>query len=139
MEESLVAYLMAYSGLTSLIGTSPVRIYWTRAPQAVANVDPLRRYVTMQRISGNRDTHMQGVSGLVESRVQVDCYGLTYAASKGVARAVEARISGLSFTQSGTVFQVCILDAERDGYEDDATPDKLYRTSLDFIIWHKGA
>lgn len=134
MEESLVAYLMAYSGLTALIGSNPVRIYWTRAPQAVA-----KPYVTMQRISGNRDTHMQGVSGLVESRVQVDCYGLTYAASKGVARAVEARISGLAFTQSGTVFQVCILDAERDGYEDDATPDKLYRTSLDFIIWHKGA
>lgn len=134
MEESLVAYLKAYSGLTSLIGSNPVRIYWTRAPQAVA-----KPYVTMQRISGNRDTHMQGVSGLVESRVQVDCYGLTYAASKGVARAVEARISGLAFTQSGTVFQVCILDAERDGYEDDATPDKLYRTSLDFIIWHKGA
>ena len=134
MEESLVAYLKAYSGLTSLIGTSPVRIYWTRAPQAVA-----KPYVTMQRISGNRDTHMQGVSGLVESRVQIDCYGLTYAASKGVARAIEARISGLSFAQSGTVFQVCILDAERDGYEDDATPDKLYRTSLDFIIWHKGA
>jgi hypothetical protein len=134
MEESLIGYLKAASGITALLGTNPVRIYWTLAPQNVA-----KPYATLQRISGNRDTHMKGVSGLVESRVQVDCYGLTYAASKGVARAVEARISGGAFTQSGTAFRVCLLDTERDGYEDGATPDKLFRTSLDFIIWHKGA
>jgi hypothetical protein len=134
MEESLVSYLKAASGITALIGANPVRIYWTLAPQNVA-----KPYVTLQRVSGNRDMHMMGPSGLVESRVQIDCYGLTYAASKGVARAVEARISGFKGTHSGTVFGGVFLDAERDGYEDDATPDKLFRTSLDFIIWHKGA
>lgn len=81
---------------------------------------------------------MLAPSGLVESRVQVDCYGLTYASSKTTARAVEVRMSGAKTTHSATVFDGAFLDAERDGYEDEASPDKLFRTSLDFIIWHKG-
>jgi hypothetical protein len=70
--------------------------------------------------------------------VQVDCYGLTFSSAKGLARAVEAVLSGLTVSTGGIEFQGCFLDAERDGYEDNAAPDKLFRTSLDFIIFHKG-
>jgi hypothetical protein len=129
MEESVISYLIGSSALQSL-GVS--NVYLTRAPQNVAVP-----YATMQRISGNRDMHMQGPSGLVSSRVQIDCYGLTYAASKKVARAVEARLSGFSGSNGSTTFDGIFLDAERDDYSDDATPSKLFRTSLDFIIWHK--
>lgn len=135
MEADLTAILLANSGLTALVqtGTAPARVYWTQAPQGVA-----KPYITMLRVSGRRDTPMDGPSGFVTSRVQVDCYGSTYASVKAVAAAVEAVLSGKSVTQGSTVFQGFFLDAERDGFEDADTPDKLFRTSLDFIIFHNG-
>jgi hypothetical protein len=137
MEEALISYLLADSGVAALAST---RLYWVQAPQNVA-----KPYATLQRISGLRDTPMDGPSGLVESRVQIDCYAAGtpssggYNLAKSLARAIETAISGASFTQGSTHFQGCFLDAERDGYEADATPDKLFRVSLDFLIFHGGA
>lgn len=132
MEEALVAYIIAASGVTALLGTTATRVYWGNAPQNTA-----KPYVVLTRISGVRDYHQTAASGLVASRVQADCYGLTYASAKGVARALEARLSGYRGTTGGEVFGGIFLDAERDMYDDDSTPDKLFRTSLDFIIWHQ--
>lgn len=117
--------------LPSLVGT---RIHWVRSPQAAA----LPRIV-LYRISGARDMTMAGPSGLVASRVQVDCMGKTYASAKAVARAVERRLSGYSGTTGGITFQGAFLIGERDDYFDGETPDKIFRTSLDFTIWHTGA
>lgn len=131
MEESLVALLLATAGITSLVST---RIYWTLKPQGTANP-----YIVLTRVSGVRDYAYQGPSRLIPSRVQVDCYGLTFASAKNIARAVEARLSGVKLTQGATIFEGGFLEGERDTFEAEATPDKLFRTSLDFIIWHKGA
>jgi hypothetical protein len=135
MEEALIAYLLANSGVRVLVGTPPAsqRMHWTQAPQGVA-----KPYATLTKVTGLRDTTLQGPSGFQEARVQIDCYGLTFSSAKGLARAVEAVLSGLTVTTGGIEFQGCFLDAERDGYEADAAPDKLFRTSLDFIIFHKG-
>jgi hypothetical protein len=95
--------------------------------------------VVLYGITGVRDMRMDGPTGLVASRVQIDCLGTSYGSAKAVARAVEARLSGYSGTASGIVFQGCFLIGERDDFEDAETPDKLFRTSLDFNIWHKGA
>lgn len=131
MEEALRSYLLAGSDIAALVAA---RIHWVRSPQGAASPR-----VVLYRISGLRDMHMQGPSGLVASRVQVDCIGGSYGSAKTVARAVEARISGFSGTAFGTEFQGCFLIGERDDFEDTDTPDKLFRTSLDFNIWHKGA
>jgi Protein of unknown function (DUF3168) len=135
MEEALISYLLADSGVQALARTAPAaaRLYWSHAPQSVS-----KPYATLLKIDGLRDTPMDGPSGLQQSRIQIDCYGLTFASAKGLARAIEAALSGLSVTTSGIVFQGCFLDTERDGYERDATPDSLFRTSLDFNIFHKG-
>lgn len=130
MEEALVAYLLAYAPLTALVST---RVYWKRLPQGATG-----SYLILTRVSGIRDTTFDGQSGLVESRVQFDCYGASYKDSKLVARAVEARIGGKKFTQSGVYFPGAFLAAERDDFEDVDTPDRLNMTSLDFIIWHRG-
>jgi hypothetical protein len=132
MEEALVAYIIAASGVTALLGTTATRVYWGKAPQNVT-----QPYVVLSRVSGVRDYHQLAASGLIASRVQADCYGITYASAKGVARALEARLSGYRGTTSGEVFGGIFLDAERDMTEDDDSPDKLFRTSLDFIIWHQ--
>ena len=131
MEEALIAHLLAASGITSLVGQ---RINWTRSPQGAA-----APRIVLYRISGLRDMVMSGPTGLVSSRVQADCFGLTYASAKGVARAVETRLSGYSGTTGGIRFEGAFLVSERDDYFDGETPDKLFRTSLDFIVWHKGA
>ena len=125
-----MARLLGASALTALTST---RVYWGVAPQNVA-----KPYVVMYRVSGIRDMKMSGASGLVESRVQIDSFGTTYASAKGVARQIEARLSGYRGTQSSIVFDGCFLIAERDGYEPDASPDDLHRVSLDFTVWHKG-
>lgn len=130
MEEELLSYLLAASGITSLVGT---RINWVRSPQGAASPR-----IVLTRIGGVRDMTLKEPSGLVASRVQVDCYGTSYGSAKNVARAVEARLSGYSGTQNSTCFQGCFLIGERDDYFDTDTPEKLFRTSLDFTIWHKG-
>lgn len=168
MEEALIAYLLAvpasnsaeallhsstagaergmaldltannYATATETVATLPQlvgsRIHWVLSPQKTA----LPRIV-LYRISGVRDMHMNGPSGLVASRVQVDCISTGYASAKAVARSVEARLSGYSGTTGNIRFEGCFLIGERDDYSDTETPDKLFRTSLDFDIWHKGA
>jgi hypothetical protein len=131
MEEALRTFLLAGTDLAALVGT---RVHWVRSPQAAASPR-----IVLYRISGLRDMHMQGPSGLVASRVQVDCIGASYGSAKPLARAVEARLSGYSGTASGIRFEGCFLIGERDDFEDTDTPDKLFRTSLDFNIWHKEA
>lgn len=135
MEEALTLLLTADAGVRTLVRSQGVtRVNWVTAPQGVA-----RPNIVLQRISGVRDTPMDGPSGLIETLVQVDCYGLTYASAKGVARAVEAVLSGYSGTSDAEYFGGIFLVNERDGYEDEASPDKLFRVSMDFRIWHNGA
>jgi hypothetical protein len=131
MEEALVGYLLAGTSLASLIGS---RINWVRSAQGAA-----APRIVLYRISGVRDMRMDGPTGLVASRVQCDCIGTSYGSAKAVARALEARLSGYSGTTGGVEFQGAFLVNERDDFFDTETPDKLFRTSIDFNIWHKGA
>lgn len=129
MEESFVALLLAASGLSALVSA---RIFWGKAPQSVA-----APYVVLSRVSGIPDYHLQGPSGLVQSRVQADCYGTTYASAKGVARQVEARLSGFRGPHGTTQFDGVFKVGERDLYNDDPTPAALHAVSMDFTLWHK--
>ena len=130
MEEALVAYMLASTSLATLVGT---RINWTRSPQG--STSPR---IVLYRISGLRDMSLNnGPTGYVSSRVQCDCIGTSYSSAKAVARALEARLSGYSGTTGGVRFEGVFLIGERDDYLEADTPDKLFRTSLDFNIWHK--
>ena len=132
MEESLVDLLKAHTALTSLVGSNPARIYWMRAPQGIA-----RPYLVMQIVSSIPDVTHGGPSGLIGSRVQIDCYGDTYASTKTTARAVTGRLSGFRGFRLNTTFDGIFKDAERDEYEESAAPDKAFRVSMDFLVWHK--
>ena len=130
MEEDLIALLLATAGITSLVST---RIYWTQKQQGAANP-----YMVLTKVSRVVSYTYDDAVKLMPSRVQFDCYAITFGAAKNIARALEARISGMAETYGSTYFNGCFLDSERDSFEEAATPDKLFRTSLDFIIWHKG-
>lgn len=116
--------------LTTLL--APVaggRHHWVRAPQKT----PLP-YIVLSRIGGRRDYHLQGASGLVASRVQVDCYARSYLECKALARAVALILSGYR----GGVIQGTFLDSERDlPASDSGEVNHLFRVSLDFMIHHQ--
>lgn len=131
MEEALVGYLLADTVLAGFVNG---RIHWVRSPQGA-----LSPRIVLYKISGVRDMSLNnGPTGYVSSRVQVDCIGTTYSSAKAVARAIEARLSGYSGTTGGVRFEGAFLVGERDDFFDTETPDKLFRTSLDFNIWTKG-
>lgn len=134
MEEALIGYLIASTSLAALIGSgSSARIHWVRSPQGTASPR-----IVLYKISGIRDMALDGPTGYVASRVQCDCIGTTYGSAKAVARALEARLSGYSGTTGNVRFEGAFLVGERDDFFDTDTPDKLFRTSLDFNIWTKG-
>lgn len=89
--------------------------------------------VTLFRIGGGADYVAEGASGLNQARVQADCYGVTYAGAKALARSVRAAMSGW---RSGNILGA-FLNAERDMTPESGTGEVLARVSLDFIIHYK--
>jgi hypothetical protein len=130
MEEALIAKLLATAGITAAVGQ---RVTWKRRGQG----KPLPAIV-LHRIDGGRDYHHGGPSGLIESRVQVDCWGDTYLSAKNAARAVEAALSGARFDQDGIRFDAILIVDERDDTSDE-NGKPLYRTSLDLMVHHATA
>lgn len=130
MEAALLARLLATAGLTALVST---RINWTRRPQGEA-----LPAVVLHLIDRGPDYHTQGASGLVENRVQVDCWASSYKSAKAVARAVEAAVAGQSFVQGAVRFDAVFLADERDASLEEA-PETLFRTSLDLMVHHASA
>jgi hypothetical protein len=124
MEGALIAKLLASAGVTALVST---RINWSRRPQGSA-----LPCIVLTRIDGSPDVHHAGRSGLVQSRVQVDCWAATYGAAKAIARAVEDAVTAQTFTQGAIRFDVILVDSERDSTFDEITP--LFRTSLDLMV-----
>lgn len=134
MENDLADYLLADATLQALLVD---RIYWVQLPQGSA-----RPYLLLSIVSSVPDVVYDGATGLVQNRVQFDCWGEDYYQAKNVARAVATLLNGKKFTtpsSGGTRFEGFFIEAERDGHDDVEAPDDLFRTSLDFIIWHKGA
>lgn len=129
MEPALIARLLATAGLTALVST---RINWARRPQGEA-----LPAVVLHRIDGGVDYHTEGPSGLVESRVQVDCWAASYGSAKAVARQVEAAVSGARFTSGAIRFDGIFIIDERDTTFDETTP--IFRTSLDLAVHHASA
>lgn len=81
----------------------------------------------MTRVSGIRSVHLQG-KGLMESRVQVDCYGASYSEAITASRAVREELE----LYKGGPIQGAFLDSTRDMRSDDA--GLLYRVSLTFLV-----
>ena len=124
MEAALIAKLLASTGVTALVSS---RINWSLRAQGAA-----LPAIVLHRVDGAPDVTHGGASGLVVSRVQVDCWGSSYGSAKAVARAVEAAITAQTFTQGAIRFDAILIDSERDDTFDETTP--LFRTSLDLMI-----
>lgn len=129
MEEDLIALLLADAGTAALVGN---RITWSTRPQA-SQLPAL----VLSKVSAARDYHLQGPSGLNESRVQVDAWGSSFGTVIRAARAVEAALSGLRATHRSTIFQGAFLESERQSFEEASGGAQVHRISMDFILHHR--
>lgn len=129
MEEDLIAHMLADAGLAG------VSVNWNVRPQG----DPLPAIV-MRVVSGVPNYHTAGASGLVETRLQLDCYGKTYLAAKSAARSAVASITGKRFAQGNTKFSGGFVNGERDDFSAPADgAEKQHRVMLDINLWHGAA
>lgn len=105
------------------------RCHWVAAPQD-ENEKP---YLVLNRIGGVPDYHLQGASGLVESRLQIDIYDLTRWGAEQTARQVTGLLSGY---RNGPIRGI-FINAERDLPASDASGvNRLFRISIDLTIVH---
>lgn len=88
--------------------------------------------IALYRVSGRDDMTLAGRSGWLEGRVQVDCYGSTYAQAVTVSRAVTDALSGY---RGGPIWHAR-LDSIRDRPEEDGG-DVIQRVSLDFAVLYR--
>lgn len=101
------------------------------APLASGGCYPVRApqnrptpYIIFQVISSVPDVSLDGPTGLVRRRVQVDAYGDTYEAVKTMEQQISAAMAGAAFTN------VPLMARDLDEQE-----TKKYRVSMDFSIW----
>jgi hypothetical protein len=129
MEEALLALLTAHEPLADLVGD---RIAWDVKPQGDA--DPS---VTLHLISDPPDYHMQGPSGYVQSRVQIDVRAPHRTQAKAAADAIEALLSGYSGTVGGVRFQGVFKDGSSRSSFGHTGAEQVYLRSHDYMI-HSG-
>jgi hypothetical protein len=123
MEEEFRAVLLAYAPLMALVSGDKV---------VFGDVLQGRDYplVSMLTVSGATGMTMAGPDGLLQARVQVDCYARTMIAAKRIARAVVAAVHGYR----GGSFLGVFHETTRDGREGGANDaERAFRVSLDFL------
>jgi hypothetical protein len=129
MKQALRSHLLADPAIAALVDR---RIAWAARPRQ----DPLPS-IALHRIDGVRDYMMAAPSGLVTSRIQVDCWATTNKAASEISTAVRGSLSGLRQVIQGVEFQGVFLEVEIDYSEEGSTPDELlHRVSTDYLIWH---
>lgn len=132
IENGLIYHLGNNAGVSALVPQD--RIYHLRLPQTVT-----MPAITVQRVSSPRvQTHDEGGGGLAHPRIQIDCWGTTYASVKEVTDAVRAAIKGFSGTfgtpPNTVTVNACLIEDERP----EAYPDEnLYRIISDYRFWHQ--
>ena len=130
IEEAIIGHLLDTMGVSALVSN---RVYPLSLPQG--RTLPA---MTVQRVSGAPLYADDGEAGLVNPRVQVDCWGATYAAAKLSARAAVTALSAYVGDMGGVEVQYVLLEDERDMPRESGAnaAEYVFRVSLDFIVWH---
>jgi hypothetical protein len=106
-----------FTALSSVVGG---RVFPNIAP---GNVQ--KPYVVYARVSSAPENTLANGSPIDNTRLQVDCFDVTYAGAALLADAVKAALDASAITH--------LLLMEQDQFEPDAL---LHRVILDFSLWH---
>lgn len=126
MEIALPNLLLASAPLKALVGN---KVFWDELPQGLEYPAIILFDVT------SRTTYTyQGASGLMQSRVQFDCRGMTRAQARAVLAAMDARLSGFHGQFEGFRFDGCFRQGERSRADRDGA-SRWFTASVDYLIW----
>lgn len=131
MEQDFIDLLLGSAGITALVDR---RIHWDELPQRITNP-----CIVMYRIDGVPDYHLQGASGLVRSRVQIDVRAESKLSASGVVTALETVLSAFTGTQGSTVFGGIFKTGERSRTDRPGQTTTYKLISMDFDVWHCAA
>lgn len=131
MEEDFTARLLANPGIAALFGK---RINWGERPAK----DPLPGATLLLVSPGRRYVH-GGADPTGSPRVQIDCYGASFAQARAGARAIRDALETPA-NQGRTAFSTALLEAERGPLVEDVGGGlKVHRVSMDFFVWFSPA
>lgn len=125
MEEALRNLLLSIDGVAHL---GREGLNWGVPPQGRP-----RPHVNLSLINGLPDMHFKGPSGWSEDRVQVDCWADRPGEATGLARAIEAGVSGLRTTFQEIRFRIFVV-GRGGGVEDDGGKP-IHRARRDLQVW----
>lgn len=130
IEAVIRTHLLADAGVTALVST---RIWQLKLPQS-----PSLPAVRVQVISEPKGYQLRGPDGATRARVQVDSVAdesAGYTQLDTIALAVDAALSGATFTSGSTWVTGCFRDNRRSMYD----PQELRQIVIaqDYIVWHK--
>jgi hypothetical protein len=106
--------------LSGVANLGPSRVFPNIAPGNVP-----KPYVVYARVSSAPENTLANGSPIDNTRLQVDCFDVTYAGAVQLAEAVKTALAASAMTH--------LLLMEQDQFEPDAL---LHRVILDFSIWH---
>ena len=106
-----------FTALSTLAGG---RVFPNIAPNNVQ-----KPYVVYARVSSAPDNTLADGAPVENTRLQVDCFDITYAAAVALAETVKAAMKSSAITH--------VLLLEQDQFEPEAL---LHRVILDFSIWN---
>ena len=137
IERFLRDYLLSFGSVSAVIGA---RLYPNHAPQMGATFP----YAVYHRVSVRRWRILEGTSGESSPRVQIDCYGETYAQASAARSAIAQVVD--DFRRQGSLGSgsICLLDLrvedERDWYETPVHGDEIgeHCCSIDLMVTYRG-
>lgn len=128
--KSVRQYLLTKTAVTDLVGQ---RIYQGRLPQS--GTTPA---VTLSIVSENYEHALEGLAGLVFTRIQVECYAATAEVSRSVADAIIwCGIDAIKGTYTSLSIRGVAVEDGRREFEDDDTSagdNQRHVTSFDLMV-----
>ena len=125
---ALFTRLSTDTGVSGLVGT---RIYWVKVPQGAA-----LPYVRLQTISDVRPQNLGAYDSARQTRIQADCFAVTYGAARGLAEKIIAAVAAPA-TVGGVQFGRIKAEGPRDLGEDTDSGSFIHRASLDLLAEHR--
>ena len=127
-ETRLTARLKAAAGVTALVGT---KTFPVMAPDKTE-----LPYITYQTISDQSINHATGATEGNRDRIQVDCWGATYAAAKALAEAVKEALKNWTDTTGSPHITSCHYQDGTDLPEQPTPGQEIrrHRVSQDYFL-----
>ncbi|AOW22230.1 hypothetical protein AVM11_08815 [Sphingomonas melonis TY] len=129
MEEALRDLLLIAAPIAGVVGR---RIDWGVRSQGSA-----LPAITLHQIGGNPTMLLDGPADWERDRIQIDCLGRTYKASRDLADAIAGRrgvLVGYRGDHKGHRLRTFVVGRRSDNDSDTVGP--VFRASIDVMIWH---